>query len=273
MQQIEAVYVAEIDEWKKYAKILGFPLAHEAEKDYLQDILLRNIYAVTGAELLFRGGTAISKLYGSGRFSEDLDFILNHNSGVSAKKILERIEDAISNMNSYFRTAYEREEYKEMVIYTITVYGPLYTASRNETAKQRVSIDFNMYERNLMAPEALIRQSIYQNLPPYTIMSESKEELMADKIKAAIERRHRHSAVFARDIYDIWALATKYEIRPDFQVVARKMELYGRLKFSIKDFKACIEEAEGNWEREMCRVANAVPNYKEVKKVLKTFTT
>lgn len=261
--------MAAIDEWRRYAKMLGFPQALQAEKDYLQDILLRNIYAATGSELLFRGGTAISKLYSSGRFSEDLDFILNRDSEAGARKMAERIEGAIGGMNNWFRTEYAREEYKEMVEYTITVYGPLHGASGSASAKQRISIDLNTYERNLLPPKTSIRQTVYPNLQPYTLLAECEGELMADKVKAAIERRHRHRAVFARDLYDIWALATKYRIRPDFDVVAKKMELYGRLKFSIKDFVACIGEAEGHWDTEMRRVVNAVPEYGEVEAVLK----
>lgn len=264
--------MADIDEWRRYAKMLGFPRALQAEKDYLQDILLREIYAVTGNELLFRGGTAISKLYGSGRFSEDLDFILNKDSDEGAKKTAERIERAITGMNSYFDTSYEREEYREMVGYTITVYGPLHKASGSESAKQRISIDFNTYERNMIPAMVLARQAPYQDLPPYTIIAESEEELIADKVKAAIERRRKHRATFARDVYDIWLLAAKYGIKPDFDMVAKKMELYGTVKFSMKDFRACIKEAEGVWNAEMGRVAIVVPDYGDVKKVLDSFT-
>src|SRR3990167_3542874 len=46
-----------------------------AEKDYFQDLLLFNIYKQTNL-LIFKGGTALYKLYGLQRFSEDLDFTL-----------------------------------------------------------------------------------------------------------------------------------------------------------------------------------------------------
>ena len=79
--------------------MLNFPLPEEAEKDYLQDVLLRNIYATIGSELLFRGGTAISKIYSSGRFSEDLDFILSSAYVSKAEHILKNIETGIKNAN------------------------------------------------------------------------------------------------------------------------------------------------------------------------------
>ena len=45
------------------------------EKDYFQDLLLFNIYKQTNL-LIFKGGTALYKLYGLQRFSEDLNFTL-----------------------------------------------------------------------------------------------------------------------------------------------------------------------------------------------------
>lgn len=261
--------MAEIDKWRDYARMLGFPLPEEAEKDYLQDILLRNIYSIIGSELLFRGGTAISKIYSSGRFSEDLDFILNSAYESETASMIKKIEHGIKNINSYFQASYSKDVYKDMVNYTIKIDGPLYLSSSNDSAKQRISINLNTYERNLMPPQTSIRETPYPNLPHYTLISESQAELLADKIKAAIERRHKHKVVFARDIYDIWALATKYRLKPNFGIVSRKMELYGILKFSIKDFKACIDEAKEVWEEEMKAVVSTVPDYNEIKKNLK----
>ena len=40
-----------------------------AEKDYLQDILLFSIYSIVGRELVFKGGTCLYKIYKINRFS------------------------------------------------------------------------------------------------------------------------------------------------------------------------------------------------------------
>ena len=264
--------MAEIDKWRGYAKVLNFPLPTEAEKDYLQDILLRSIYSITGSELIFRGGTAISKIYASGRFSEDLDFIINHEYQLEAGPLIKKLENGIKNMGSYFQYSTSKKTYKDMVSYTIKVDGPLYLSSSNDSARQRILIDLNTYERNLLKPNVPLRQTPYPNLPPYTLTVECETELLADKIKAAIERKHKHKATFVRDIYDIWALTTKYDIKPDFDMVRKKMELYGIVGFSMTEFKSCIDEVGKYWKEEMETVINAAPEYSEVRKSLRRFT-
>lgn len=47
----------------------------QAEKDYFQEIILFILYREFGRELVFKGGTALTKCYGFDRFSEDLDFL------------------------------------------------------------------------------------------------------------------------------------------------------------------------------------------------------
>ena len=56
----------------------NFPDPYLAEKDYLQEIMLHDIYTnrKSTRTFAFKGGTALSKFYSSDRFSEDLDFTL-----------------------------------------------------------------------------------------------------------------------------------------------------------------------------------------------------
>ncbi len=149
--------MTEVDEWRGYAKLLGFPLPQQAEKDYLQDVLLRSIYSAIGDETVLRGGTAISKLCSSGRFSEDLGFVLNSTCTAGKAKIIEKLEQGIRGAGSYFQVSYLEEPYKEMANYTVSIYGPLYLASRNDQAKQKVSINLNTYETNLAPARASCR--------------------------------------------------------------------------------------------------------------------
>ncbi|MEK6848678.1 MAG: nucleotidyl transferase AbiEii/AbiGii toxin family protein, partial [Nanoarchaeota archaeon] len=55
------------------AKAKGLTNKEHIEKDYFQDKLLYSIYRQTNL-LVFKGGTALYKLYNLPRFSEDLDF-------------------------------------------------------------------------------------------------------------------------------------------------------------------------------------------------------
>src|SRR5574343_173248 len=60
-------------ELQKYANLKSLNLG-QAEKDYYQNIVLFCVYRIYANEIVFKGGTALSKCYGLDRFSEDLDF-------------------------------------------------------------------------------------------------------------------------------------------------------------------------------------------------------
>ena len=68
-----------------------------AEKDYLQDLILFSIYSKIGKDLVFKGGTALYKLYSLNRFSGDLDFTLIN--GIDIKKIAMRIINDLKLLN------------------------------------------------------------------------------------------------------------------------------------------------------------------------------
>ena len=60
-------------------------------REYLQHLFLTSFYKRAGSEnFLFKGGTALKLIFGSPRFSEDLDFSGLKNS-VSYEKILENV--------------------------------------------------------------------------------------------------------------------------------------------------------------------------------------
>src|SRR3989338_3198255 len=61
-------------------------------REYFQHLFLSELYKLDGAEnLLFKGGTALRIVYGSPRFSEDLDFSLIHISDYQKKEYVENL--------------------------------------------------------------------------------------------------------------------------------------------------------------------------------------
>ncbi len=255
---------SEIDRWRGYSDILGFVKTEDAEKDYIQELLLSGLFSSRLAALLvFRGGTAIAKAYGSGRFSEDLDFIL------SGKEAPKRIDDAvrtvISNLGLRYRLEYSLSEYRNMLRYTLKVNGPIYALSGNEQAKQTVGIDINTYERPVFPVRTARRIPIYEDIRPYLLSVASAEELLADKVKSMMER----TGPVARDLYDAWILIKKYRIRPDVRAIDRKMREYGKEKgerFSKEELDRRIKLIGKVWVRELSRLARDVPDYPTVAK-------
>src|SRR3989344_4614364 len=69
------------------------------EKNYFQDLLLFYLFKKTN-KFVFKGGTALYKIYGFPRFSEDLDFsIIEDISLEGAEKIIEEI----TKNSNYFK--------------------------------------------------------------------------------------------------------------------------------------------------------------------------
>src|SRR4030042_4590178 len=61
-------------------------------REYFQNLFLSQLYKIEGAEnILFKGGTALKIIYGSPRFSEDLDFSIFGIEQYQQKKFIEDI--------------------------------------------------------------------------------------------------------------------------------------------------------------------------------------
>lgn len=252
----------EIARWRRYSDSLGFAKTEHAEKDYLQELLLLYIFSGKLAKgAVFRGGTAISKVYGSGRFSEDIDLILDKE--VDAHEVKDDMAAVFRNMNLRYVTEYKMAEYRNMLKYEAKINGPIYAIAKNQQAKQSVRIDLNTYERPLLGINRLQRTTIYEDIRPYTLSVLSPKELLADKIKAVLER----TEPVARDIYDAWIIMKKFSVKPDVGIIDRKMREFGKNKgeiFSVKELSDRVKTAGKRWKEELSRLMLSVPDYKNV---------
>jgi len=251
----------EKNRWKNYAKVLHFQKLEDAEKDYLQEMLLTELFGDNCRGLVFRGGTAISKIYGSGRFSEDLDFILD--SEMDIKEISVYIENAISRIRLRYDTEYKLDKYRNMLKYSIKIRGPIYSVVSNEQAKQTIRIDLNTYERPILAIKTLERISIYEDLRPYVVRVVCPEELFVDKVKVMLER----TAPIARDLWDAWFLSKKFNMKLDTELISKKIRLYGKNEkeeFSLIALRKVIKQIEFIWDKEMTRLLSHTQKYNDV---------
>jgi predicted nucleotidyltransferase component of viral defense system len=251
----------ELERWRDYAGSLGFARPEQAEKDYLQEILLFGLCSgKIGPQLVFRGGTAISKIYGSGRFSEDIDFIL----ASPTSELEDYVEVAIRSLNLRYQTDYKKKAYRNMIRYDLKIKGPIYAVAGNEQAKQTVKIDLNTYERPLIPPKQATRIAVYEDLKPYSIITADKQELLADKVKSMIER----TRPMARDLYDAWLLVKKYGLKQDMGLIKEKMLKYPKHegeRFSMAELKEKTTEIGKIWDAELSRLMKTVPDYKMVR--------
>lgn len=238
-------------ELEKFKKEGEFNL-WQLEKDYLQHIFLFFLSKNVGEGLIFKGGTAIQKVYGLQRFSEDLDFTLTKEIDLDAmiKKIKEE-------MNSFgIEAVFDTLKNTKSKCYKIKIKGPLFNGDSNSFSILRIEISL----RNDLLLESDSKEiiPIYSELSPYIISVMNKEEILAEKIRAIFQRQK------ARDVYDIWFLLKK-EIKFDKELVQKKFDFFN-LKFNKILFNKRINEIEKIWEIELKGYINTIPDFKGVKK-------
>jgi len=168
-------------------------------REYFQHLFLSELYKLSGAEkMLFKGGTALRIIYGSPRFSEDLDFSLFN---VSERSIKEFTEDLFINVLANIGQAGAKVELKEA---NLTSGGYFGVATFEIWDYPSVSVEINISSRNnkKVTPEA---DSIASDLvPTYTILHLPKEEIVEEKIFSALLQRKKE-----RDFYDLYFMLRK----------------------------------------------------------------
>lgn len=227
------------------------------EKDYVLGWLLFGFSTIPS--LIFKGGTALSKIYfpKTWRLSEDLDFTLTKGS---FEKILERLEEIFelvkreSGIELKLKNHYFNPEYLQLRIQYTALLG-----------KNLVKIDITK-ERILdkITEKKLART--YSDYPKFKIKSQTLEEILAEKLRAIVQRKK------SRDYYDVWQLLK-------FRVKMKKVERMFRKKCELKGmaFKNknqifpdnLTEILKPYWKRELSRLVYPVPELENVLSDLK----
>lgn len=165
--------------------------AYTILREYVQirflDVFFRTVKPKT---FFFKGGTALRLLYGSDRFSEDLDFTVP-SQGIHP---FDQAKQTVINLTS------EIEDISIKPIKTIAGYSARISLNGySPNHPLTIKLDFSMRESILMPQITAIKTML-----PVTGISLvdtiSKEEILAEKIRAIINRKK------GRDLYDLWYL-------------------------------------------------------------------
>jgi len=168
-------------------------------REYFQHLFLSYFYKLEGAEnILFKGGTALRFIYGSPRFSEDLDFSLFNIKPYKLKKSIEdlftkvlvEIENVGIKVDLGPKPGPTKEGYYGDASFKIYDY-PLVTVSINVSARDGRKITSEI--------ETIANDFI----PTYNLYHLPQEILIEEKIYALLERKK------ARDFYDIYYIMRK----------------------------------------------------------------
>jgi len=239
------------DELQELTRTSGFKL-HQEEKSYIQMIALYHIYKKISRELVFKGGTALQKVYGLNRFSEDLDFTRNEEADLDA--LMEHTVIGLRNYGVDCELKKEKTKFEFSDKYKISAKGPLFSG---EVSRVFVRVEISGREKTILEPEIHNVFPIYRDVPNFSLAVMPLKEVVAEKVRAIFSRDK------PRDVYDLWFLLNK-GVEIDHAFISKKLGI-GNLKYSYEEFSDKLEGSGKSWEGDLRLLINSVPSFPQVK--------
>lgn len=235
---------------EKMKTVTGFN-AGQAEKDYLQHTFLLFLSRHAKNEIVFKGGTALQKVYGLNRFSIDLDFTLNRK--ISAREIIDRV---IADLNKIGCITIAKYSAKGTGVNSmLKMQGPLYDGREKTLASLKIEISSR--EKILLDPAWKEIVPPYPDLQPYIAYVMQPNEILAEKIRAIMTRTK------ARDVYDLWFLLKK-GFKFDAGMAKKKLA-YCKKEWDYEEFGKKISSFERIWQAELAPLITVFPDFSGVK--------
>ena len=225
-------------ELKKIAESKKLSLEN-AEKDYILDLLLFQVYNRFGDMLILKGGTSLYKLYSLNRFSEDLDFTLNRRK-FDGGTFLKQLTRALA-LVGVEGTVKKIDEFKNETTIRIGFRGPLYSGKKESLCF--VALNISKREKVLMDARKELVIPASKEIPSFQVFAMDEREIAAEKVRAIMTRNK------ARDIYDLWFLL-KRGVKPEIDMIKRKLKFYD-VRFSSKKFSEAIDEKRKFWDTDL----------------------
>ncbi|MCL5411955.1 MAG: nucleotidyl transferase AbiEii/AbiGii toxin family protein [Patescibacteria group bacterium] len=190
-------------------------------REYIQHLFLSYFYQRPEADkIYFKGGTALRVVYGSPRFSEDLDFS-------SSYKQIRPIENAVIDSLREI----EREGIDTEIVESKKTSGGYLAIINFRISGEKVSTQLEISLRGKKEKGEVV-SIVGDFTPPYTILVLEKEQLVGEKIQALLFRQK------PRDFYDLYFI-----LRANFLPAREKNILPLVLKI--------LHESKTNFEQEL----------------------
>lgn len=227
-----------------------------AEKNYVNSWILYAIYSSDIDGLVFKGGTALSKLYFPElwRFSEDLDFTAT---------------EEIPDLRTRLETALARIEDRSGIRFEVTSFHE--AGNPVESVQVKIQYDAVLGQRNTtdlditfdepLAFDAVEHSHSFEDVPEFQLPAYSVEEIFVEKVRSIYQRAR------ARDYYDIYRLLNQYSFETEEIVDAlpQKAESQGvelRLNEGIPDED--LDDVEAYWDQALDRLVTEKPEFETV---------
>ena len=238
----------DLAELKKRAVKEGIPLAI-LEKDYALSVALLELSktALNGSAV-FKGGTAIKKIYfPNARFSEDLDFTTPKAGQDGITHLLKAMLENKELLGIRFGRL-EHEKTNAGLRLSVKFTGFL-------AQPQRIRFDFSFRENAVLPPVGKEVIDSYL-LGKAGMLTLQVEEILAEKIQAAFSR------TAARDLFDIWFLL-KNGVRADKGLISKKFAYY-KESYLLGKLEGRIGEFRLKWLQDLGQFMDVVPDFDSV---------
>ncbi len=212
---------------------------YQVEKDYLQELILYSICSNSTYDLVFKGGTALSKFYNSDRFSEDLDFTSNKIDKAGVKSLIDKAIRSIQYNTTYLEEPSVNEH--GTISATISIQGPRYNGKPSTI--QQILFEINTNAILVKKAIPMPRNPIYPDAKNYVALVMDRQEILAEKVRAMMSKGRRHKE---RDLYDMYYLVGKGGIYNKETVIKKMNEV--KVNFSEKELLESIENVKSTWE-------------------------
>lgn len=175
-------------------------------REYFQHAFLAELYKLPKAEkMLFKGGTALRIVYGSPRFSEDLDFSLFKTPQHEIKSFVESLFVKVLAEIERVGIKVEIGEKSD-----VTSGGYFGIATFKVFDYQPVGVEINISGRNGRGLKAEVDSVASDFVPTYSVIHLPQNELVEEKIFGALRERKK-----PRDFYDLYFIMRKGMLSPD----------------------------------------------------------
>lgn len=186
---------------RRIARELGVRTDY-AEKNYVNSWVLYGIYeSGFGDDLLFKGGTALSKLYfpQTWRYSEDLDFTVDGRYEESRETLREALDVAerTSGIEFTITDYYEsREDVYPAHYVEVSIQYEAMFEHRNTT-------ELNIMVDEVVADEPAEHTHDYEDVVPFSLSAYSLPEIFGEKLRTLYQRAR------GRDYYDLYRIVSE----------------------------------------------------------------
>ena len=175
-------------------------------REYFQHIFLSELYKLPEAEkILVKGGTALRIVYGSPRFSEDLDFSLFGIKPADVERFVEGLFASVLVIIEKSGIHVELDGKSDA-----TSGGYVGAATFKILDYQPVGVEINISARNGREINGEVDSVANNFVPTYTLVHLPQNELVDEKIFDALPKRKK-----PRDFYDLYFIMRKGMLTPD----------------------------------------------------------